>query len=248
MPVTALGLLLSSAVFLGFCAPAPASRLPDARPADFEIAYSEGGGMVPYGDGLRLSAAGGTYTLFNHGIQIRVDFAVRPEDLDRFYQLLKENRFDRIETEQQKVHDRGGTSLQVTAAGQVYNVADSGMSFVKEPWRKQFAAVAEALEAFAHGTGRAGGVEAALAWDESLYFKHPQISIDAGDAFLGASDDGSESKGLRLRLAARRVYQVAIELPASDAAPDKQTVAFDLTKAKTLRLRFADGKIVASPE
>ena len=248
MPVTALGLLLSSVVFLGFCAPAPASRLPDARPADFEIAYSKGGGMVPYGDGLRLSAAGGTYTLFNHGIQIRVDFAVRPDDLDRFYRLLKENRFDRIETENQKVYDRGGTSLQVTAAGQVYNVADSGMSFVKEPWRKQFDAVASALEAFAHGTGRGDGVEAAFAWDESLYFKHPQISLDAGDAFLGAADDGSESKNVRLRFAARRTYEVAIELDASGAAPVKQTVAFDLAKAKTLRFRFADNRVIAVAE
>jgi hypothetical protein len=249
MPASTLGFLLSFVVFLGSCAAAPASPLPDARPADFEIAYNRGGGMVPYGEGLRLSASGGTYSLFNHGIQLEIAFAVKPDDLDRLYRLVKENRFDAIQTEQQKVYDRGGTSLQVTAAGRVYNVADSGMSFVKEPWRKQFAAVADALEAFARGTGREGGVEAAIVWDESLYFKHPRVAVDAGDAFLGANDDSPSSQSVRLRLAARRAYTVTIELDgASGGEPVKQTVSLDLTKAKTLRMRFADGKVVAAAE
>ncbi len=55
----------------GFC-----SRLPITRPADFEVTYSEDGGMVPYGRSIHASAEEASYSIHKHGVNIETIFIV----------------------------------------------------------------------------------------------------------------------------------------------------------------------------
>ena len=61
--------------------------------------------------------------------------------------VLLENDFDEIDSYEQKVYDRGGESISLNWSPGKHNaVNNSGMTFIKESWNKEWNACTEAIE------------------------------------------------------------------------------------------------------
>ncbi len=149
-----LSLLLLNFVFIGsgfICAKSISNKdcspLPDTRPEDLRINYSVDGGMMHYGETIFISKDSCYYKINDGGAITRVNFKLTYAELDKLYIVLKENDFDEIESYEQKVYDRGGESISLNwSPGKHTAVNNSGMTFIKESWHKEWNACTEAIE------------------------------------------------------------------------------------------------------
>jgi len=168
------------------------SHLPAERPDDFSIYYSVSGGMMPYGANVSVSGDSAHSSFFAYGVTFDAAFQLSIIELDALYKVISDNQFDRIQTYEEEVYDRGGISITVTANGETYNKADGGMSFIKNGWQAEYSNVVEAINDL---TNRAASdsTDFVIEWDESLAALYPTIHFDMGAEFLNLSAPGAMS-------------------------------------------------------
>lgn len=173
------------------------TALPETRPDDFYVRTYAGGGMTPEGYTLTLSAEESEYTAWVNGVNFTVQFQTPAEQLDTLYQTLRQQQVDRIQTYEELVYDRGGSSIQVRANQQFYDVSDGGMSFIEEGWQANYEAVWQAInEAVPTPTGKPVTIE----WHENDYFSGLDITVQAGPSFQGVTEVGLDQHQAKLWL------------------------------------------------
>lgn len=126
------------------------SALPKEMPSDFSITLQEDGGMRPEGSEIRLSRDISFVSDRKYRKETRTFFRLRNDSLLSLYSTVLENNFDNITSRSEKIYDRGGISIQVTAAQKTYNKSDSGMSIVNKRWREEWNNVQQKVRATAN--------------------------------------------------------------------------------------------------
>lgn len=92
------------------------TSLPETRPAEIEIRLRESAGMLPETTTIKIGSAGGTFADRYHDAERSIEFEVSEAELDALWEVLRKNRFDRIKTHEESVHDRGGTESSPPAS------------------------------------------------------------------------------------------------------------------------------------
>ncbi|HMQ99777.1 MAG TPA: hypothetical protein PKE39_12200 [Ignavibacteria bacterium] len=137
-------------IFSGFiCAKSSgdSSPLPDKRPDDIRFSYSQNGGMLYYSENIFISKDSCYYKINDGGSVTRVDFRLSDAELDKLYEIFKDNDFDEIDSYEEKVYDRGGESISLNwKPGKHSSVSNSGMNFIKDSWQKEWSACSNAIE------------------------------------------------------------------------------------------------------
>ena len=124
------------------------STLPATCPTDLRLTYHYDGGMRYYSEDLLLSKDSCVFEKNDAGKKIRNKFVLTTAEFDAFYELLKTNRFDKIEYKTESgVYDRGGISMELAwnKGQREMRVSNSQMSFVKERWIKEWQAICDHL-------------------------------------------------------------------------------------------------------
>jgi len=150
--------------------------LPDSRPEKLVIEYHVSGGMMYYSEALYISEDSSYYTVNDGGAISRINFKLSQTEMDNLYKVFSDNDFDRIKTYDEQVYDRGGTSIYIRWGKNKYAaVSNSGMSFIKENWRKEWGSCENALEDIIKKQSEQGKKDYELRFDKSLFGKEINI-------------------------------------------------------------------------
>lgn len=125
--------------------PAAGGSLPEQMPADFSIYLTQGGGMRPEGEHIYFSAEFGYFEKYAHRKTSKLFFPVGTDALRELYHMLKKNKFQAIGQKREKIHDRGGISVQVTAGKKTISKSDAGMTMIPEAARAQWRNIVEQI-------------------------------------------------------------------------------------------------------
>ncbi len=124
-------------------------KLPETRPADLVVTSHMDGGMLNHRIDLFISKDSCFYKEDDQGEVTLKKFTLTDEKLDELYRVLKENKFDQIESSVDTLTlDRGGMSIDIYWEHSQKGVSadDSGQSFIKEEWGHQYGAVLRYLD------------------------------------------------------------------------------------------------------
>lgn len=134
--------ILSSFLFLQACS----ENLPEEYPKDIEIIYKEDGGMLDAGKTIYLSRDSNYVIFRNSGTDNKVYLMFNDSDLDRLYDVFRQNNFPNISVSTEEgVHDRGGSSVSITFDGQTITKSNSGTSFVEPSSEKFYLNITDAI-------------------------------------------------------------------------------------------------------
>ncbi len=176
-----------SFIFSGFiCAKSIGdnSPLPDNRPDDLRLNYSVDGGMLYYSESIFISKDSCYYNINDGGAISRVNFNLTNAELDKLYMVFKENNFDEIDSYEQKVYDRGGKNISLSwSAGKQTAVNNSGMTFIKDSWHKEWNACVNAIEKIAKGEMEKQEKNYEIHFDSSLLGKEVHMQINRNIVF-----------------------------------------------------------------
>jgi hypothetical protein len=121
-------------------------RLPDSRPEKIVFRFSLSGGMMYYSEDLYISSDSCYYSVNDGGAVSKIHFNMLPAELDKLYKVFTDNDFDRIETYEEKIYDRGGESIYLSwGSGKYASVSNSGMSLIEKSWRNEWSECINAL-------------------------------------------------------------------------------------------------------
>lgn len=120
-------------------------KLPEKLPENFSINYRNGGGMRPESNGLYISKDSCYMEYFSYRANNKIHFNITESELNALYQVFFEQKFDKIKTYEQRVHDRGGTSLSLSLGTNTITVSNGGMNFVEKKWEDAYQKCLDAL-------------------------------------------------------------------------------------------------------
>ena len=154
------------------------SPLPDKRPDDLYFSYSQSGGMMYYSENIFLCKDSCYYKINEGGSISKAYFSMTADELDRLYAVFKENDFDEIGSYEEKVYDRGGETISLNwKPGKQVNVSNSGMTFVKDSWQKEWNACRSAIESIAGREIEKQKKEYTVMIDSSLFGKEFYLQV-----------------------------------------------------------------------
>lgn len=125
---------------------------PDSIPDDFTLDFKDGGGMRPRSETLFLSIKECKYTIFDiikgESINKESKFKMKKADLEKLYNLLVKNQYDKITYEDKgHVNDRGGKRVTITADGKTVTINDYYSYFVDKDWYTNWTAITMEINA-----------------------------------------------------------------------------------------------------
>lgn len=121
------------------------TNLPE-KPKQFNISWRVDGGMLDRSESIYISNDSCAYQLRVEGREQFVNFTLSNKILDSLYQVFYDNSFDKIETYEEEVFDRGGTSIYMNADGDSYSVSNSGMTYIKSEFSANYAKIEGAVK------------------------------------------------------------------------------------------------------
>lgn len=186
MKMKYLSLLIVCAVFItaGFiCAKSTGntdgSPLPEKRPDDIRFRYSQSGGMMYYSEEIFISKDSCFYSINDGGSITKAYFKMTSAELDKLYSVFKENNFDEIDSYEEKVYDRGGESISLNWDRSKHaTVSNSGMTFVKDSWKKEWSACSSAIEKIGKEEIEKQKKDYTVIMDKSLFGKEFYMQIN----------------------------------------------------------------------
>jgi hypothetical protein len=125
------------------------STLPMVRPPKMQIDFDWSAGMMPMHHRLTLSADGCEYTERNGATERRARFQLSPAELDAIYRVLRDNKLDRITTDDELAMDKGGYSVALSWPSNAPIAVTEGGRFIAHRWIDEWKRITDALEAIA---------------------------------------------------------------------------------------------------
>jgi hypothetical protein len=123
------------------------SKLP-LNPKSISIHWNKDGGMRYFSESISINRDTCEYHVNREGLKQDVKFILAENELRELNQIFIENQFDLIQTYEEEVHDRGGTSISLKVDGKSFNVSNSGMSFVKDNYYSAYKSVESAIHKY----------------------------------------------------------------------------------------------------
>lgn len=141
--IPALALIAAALVFLA--CKGGGGGLPKEMPDDFEVRYSQSGGMMPVG--LNYFIRNDTVRVESWMDQTRNtwNFATDPADFANLWAVMLDQQAARIQTHEEMVYDRGGDGFAFNANGKNYDISNGGMSFVEKKWAENYRAIVDKI-------------------------------------------------------------------------------------------------------
>jgi hypothetical protein len=122
------------------------SNLPEEHPKDVVIIYKEDGGMLDVGKTIYLSKDSNYVIFRNYGTDNKIYLMFGDSDLDRLYDVFRENNFPNIGVRTEEgVGDRGGSSVSISFGGKTISKSNSGTFFVENSSEKLYLNVTDAI-------------------------------------------------------------------------------------------------------
>ncbi len=222
------------------------SQLPENRPSDFYLSYYDGGGMLPYGISLTVDGQTATQSIFNQGVTVEVVYQLTPDEVDRLYQTMVENRLDRIQTyEEDEVYDRGGTNVSVTADGATYEVRDSGLTFVQVGWQEEYDAVLEGIAQVIERPSGTVATQLIILWDNAFSMSNTNLHIQLDGDFVSLISELSSNQASIVTNRVNGRYLVTL---SNASGEDSTSTTLDLTTSLTYRLTRQGETFTLVPE
>ena len=160
------------------------SPLPEMRPENITFSYSQSGGMLYYSENIYISKDSCFYKINDGGAVTRVNFKLTDSELDKLYTVFYENDFDEIISYEEKVYDRGGESISLSwKPGKHSQVSNSGMTFVKESWQKEWNNCVNAIEKIAKSEMEKQMKNYEIYFDNTLFGKEIYMQINRDVVF-----------------------------------------------------------------
>jgi hypothetical protein len=122
-----------------------ATNLP-VKPRVIEITWKVDSGMLNKSESIYISNDSCTYTLKVKGRKQLIKFKLKTSVIDSLYQVFYNNKFDKIETFEEEIYDRGGTSIHINVDGESYLVSNSGMTLIKEIYLANYSTVENTIK------------------------------------------------------------------------------------------------------
>lgn len=221
------------------------SRMPEKRPSDFYLHYSDGGGMMPYGVGLTVDGQTATQEIFNEGVTVQITYQLTADEADTLYQTLVENRLDRIQTyDEEEVYDRGGTSVSVTADGETFQVSDTGLTFVKNSWQAEYGGVLDGIAQVMERTYGTVATQFVITWDDSFSMSGRTLHIYMDGDFASLTSEAGSNQASIVTNNINGRYLVEIGNNSSETVT---STTLDLTTSMVYQLVRQDGIITLIP-
>lgn len=216
------------------------SGLPNTRPQDFQITVSEDGGMLPYSRNVTLNGTQSEDETFIDGFNVMILFQTGVMELDTVYEVVQDNHFTQIRTREEEVYDRGGSSIGVRLDNDYYDVADSGMSFVRASWQEEYQNVYAA--AFQLVAPQPNAAAFTLIWDDSLSFGGWAMVLDMGPDYRGMTDTHSGTREVTIYTGnAAATYPLTL---SNSLNGNSATFNLDLTQYQSIQLSQEQGQPV----
>ena len=129
----------------------------------------------------------------------RVDFKTSRDELKHLYNTIMLYDFRSVETYQETVYDRGGTTISVTADGEYYQKIDGGMTFIVEGWRDEFEKVESEIRKIVAKHLDKMSREVTIKFDDSFMDDNKIVNFNIGDyVYMSARDGWQNSVTVRL--------------------------------------------------
>lgn len=117
--------------------------------SDFELFYSNSGGMSPESEHIYISSDSASWKYGRYKKETLISWIPKSEDLNNLFKVLKENNYLKIESrEEQEVYDRGGVRMTIINDGEKTKLDNSGRTFVKEKWSHNFRAIRDYIKTY----------------------------------------------------------------------------------------------------
>lgn len=114
-------------------------------PKKIKIYWNENGGMMPQYSQIYISNDSCSYLSSKQNVRQLVEYAVSEEEIRSLYDVFYTNEFNKIQTYQQEIYDRGGSSVSLIVDDQSFSVSNSGVDFIKEKNKSQYATIEKAI-------------------------------------------------------------------------------------------------------
>jgi hypothetical protein len=121
--------------------------LPEERPDELLIHFSSNGGMVMQSEDIYLHEDSSSFRYNYNGAFGSTKIRMSEKELDRIYNIIRDNFFEDIETEQKNIADRGGITITLIWDENKISVSNSGMNFVKDEWHEEWNNIVNAFTA-----------------------------------------------------------------------------------------------------
>lgn len=137
---------LAAALLLPAFAAACGEAMPERRPADFRLSYSNVAGMLPRFANLYIIDGKARLRYRYDGEQGERTVTVTTTELDALWRKLRQEKFTGIRSDDRgKVYDRGGTTITIEWAGNRHTAQNAGNLFIRKSsmkaWREVRGAV-----------------------------------------------------------------------------------------------------------
>ena len=172
----------------------------DNVPKDFRVTLRDGGGMVREGATYFLSKDSSYAEIWDQDAKTKIYFKVSMSQLKKLYNIILENQFHEIETYEERVYDRGGTTISYRADGSSYEKSDAGMTFIQESWRDEFAAVENEIREIVSNELDRASIDVRLDIDDSVMDQDKIVNFNVGSSFTYMSARDGWQKSVTVRL------------------------------------------------
>lgn len=247
MKYLSLTVIITAFVFSGFiCAKNSGSGknspLPDTRPDDIVFSYSQSGGMLYYSENIFISKDSCYYKINDGGAVSQVNFKLTNAEIDKLYMVFKENDFDEIDTYEEKVYDRGGESISLSwKPGKHTQVSNSGISFIKESWHKEWNTCVNTIEKIAKGEMEKQLKNYEIIFDKSLYGKELYMQINRDVVFKKGkliSEISSDDNFVKIVMLSPGYHNASVTVDKS-----YNTIKINADSTKSLRLYMVNDSL-----
>ena len=162
----------------------------DNVPKDFRVKLYDGGGMVRQGANYFISKDSSYAEMWEGEARTKLYFKTSMDDLKSLYNTILQYDFHRIETFEERVYDRGGTTITATYDGETYSKADAGMTFIEESWRDEFDMVEGEIRKIVARNLVPMQRQITIKFDDSFMDEDKIVNFNVGDFVYMSAKDG----------------------------------------------------------
>lgn len=176
-----------------------ADAFPDKIPEDIVIRYYKPLGHAGRGFSMELTTNNCKYQDKSIRRENEFSFTITPEELNTIYQSFNKNKLNKIENDDDFLHDYDGISLSVSWAGKSIEISQSGRR-IKSSWQKEWNNIITPLEKLREREIANAQKEMQLTFDKSLIGSFIHIQIDSSNTLIRKYIDAAALKENPIRI------------------------------------------------